>query len=124
MAIPTAHYADSDADDEYERSVLPSPRLPTDDETSPTDSDPPSTEHTPTFGHIDSDKLSPDSLITEWTAPQCADYVSNLGLPQYCAKFLGMSSPAVGPGSLLSTALTQGCTRKRNRRRSLDCIEA
>lgn len=99
MAIPTAHYADSDADDEYERSVLPSPRLPTDDETSLTDSDPPSTEHTPTFGHLDSDKLSPDSLITEWTAPQCADYVSNLGLPQYCAKFLGMSSRLVGPSS-------------------------
>lgn len=89
MAIPTAHYADSDADDEYERSVLASPHLPTDDDTSPTDSDPPSTEPTPTFGHIDGDKLSPVNSILKWTAGQCADYVSSLGLPQYCEKFLG-----------------------------------
>lgn len=88
MAIPTAHYADSDADDEYERSVLASPHLPTDDDTSPTDSDPPSTEPTPTFGHIDGDKLSPVNSILKWTAGQCADYVSSLGLPQYCEKFL------------------------------------
>ena len=89
MAIPTAHYADSDADDEYERSVLASPRLPTDDDTSPTDSDPPSTEPTPPFGHSDGEKLSPGNSILKWTAGQCADYISSLGLPQYCDKFLG-----------------------------------
>jgi hypothetical protein len=92
MAFPTAHYADSDADDEYERSVFASPHLHTDDDTSPTDSDPPSTEPTPTFGHNDSDKLSPVNLISEWTAGQCADYVASLGLPQYSDKFLGSTS--------------------------------
>jgi protein STE50 len=97
MAFPTAHYADSDADDEYERSVLASPHLNTDDDTSPTDSDPPSTEPTPTFGHNGSDKLSPMNLpmnlMLEWTAGQCADFISSLGLPQYCDKFIGASQP-------------------------------
>lgn len=88
MAFPTAYHADSDADDEYERSVMTSPILPTDDETSPTDSDPPSTEPTPTFGRTDTDRLSPGSSILEWTTGQCADYVSSLGLPQYREKFI------------------------------------
>lgn len=93
MAIPPTHYAaDSDADDEYERSVLPSPRLPTDDENSPTDSDPPSTEPTPTFGHLDADKYSPENIISKWSVAQCADYVSSLGLHQYYENFLGRSS--------------------------------
>ena len=96
MAFPTAHYADSDADDEYERSVLASPHLHTDDDTSPTDSDPPSTEPTPTFGHHESDKMSPLNLISEWTASQCADYISSLGLSQYCDKFLGLAPNQTG----------------------------
>lgn len=92
MAIP-ATYHDSDADDEYERSVMTSPILATDDDTSPTDSDPPSTEPTPTtFGHnIDLGKLSPGVTVRGWTTTQCADYISSLGLPQYCDKFLGES---------------------------------
>jgi hypothetical protein len=83
-------YHDSDADDEYERSVMTSPIL-ADDDTSTTDSDPPSTEPTPTtFGHnIDLGKLSPGNTIVGWTTGQCADYISSLGLPQYCDKFLG-----------------------------------
>ena len=87
-------YHDSDADDEYERSVMTSPILPTDDDTSPTDSDPPSTEPTPTtFGHsLDHGKLSPSNTIVGWTTSQCADYISSLGLPQYCDKFLGEES--------------------------------
>ena len=94
MTFPTAYHADSDADDEYERSVMTSPILATDDDTSPTDSDPPSNEHTPTtFGHGDTDRLSPRTLITEWSADQCADWVSSLGLSQYCDKFLGMEHP-------------------------------
>ena len=90
MAIPPT-YHDSDADDEYERSVMTSPLLATDDDASPTDSDPPSTEPTPTtFGHnIDLGKLSPGNTIVGWTTEQCADYISSLGLPQYCDKFLG-----------------------------------
>lgn len=89
MAGHTAYHADSDADDEYERSVMTSPILPNDDETSPEDSDPPSTEPTPTFGRPDTDRLSPGDSIMKWTTGQCADYVSSLGLPQYCDTFLG-----------------------------------
>ncbi|KAL9640446.1 MAG: hypothetical protein Q9164_000265 [Protoblastenia rupestris] len=90
MAIPPAYHGDSDADDEYERSVMTSPILPTDDETSPTDTDPPSTEPTPTaFGHqIDIGKLSPGNTIVGWTTDQCADYISSLCLSQYCDNFL------------------------------------
>lgn len=72
---------------------MTSPILATDDDTSPTDSDPPSTEPTPTtFGHnIDQAKLSPGNTIVGWTTSQCADYISSLGLPQYCDRFLGRS---------------------------------
>ena len=90
MTFPTAYHADSDADDEYERSLLTSPTLHTDDDGSPADSDPPSTEHTPTtFGHGDADRLSPRTIIAEWTTDDCADYITSLGLSQYCEKFLG-----------------------------------
>lgn len=70
---------------------MTSPLLATDDDASPTDSDHPSTEPTPTtFGHnIDLGKLSPGNTIVGWTTEQCADYISSLGLPQYCDKFLG-----------------------------------
>lgn len=70
---------------------MTSPLLATDDDASPTDSDPPSTEPTPTtFGHnIDLGKLSPGNTIVGWTTEQCADYISSLGLPQYCDKFIG-----------------------------------
>ncbi|KAI9698787.1 MAG: Adaptor for signal transduction [Candelina mexicana] len=90
MAFPTVPYhGDSDADDEYERSVLPSPHLPTDSETSPTDSDPPSTEHTPTtFGDFGHGHSSPRTLITQWTAEEVINFVSNLGLQQYTEIFL------------------------------------
>lgn len=90
MAFPTTYHADSDADDEYERSLMTSPILPTDDDTSPTDSDPPSTEHTPTtFDNPDRDRLSPRTIITEWTADECATFITTLGLGQYCEHFLG-----------------------------------
>lgn len=91
MAFPTA-YEDSDADDEYERSVV-SPPLVTDSETSPTDSDPPSTENTPTIYATGGDDKSPRTIITEWTAEECADYVSSLGLAQYADAFLGGNPP-------------------------------
>ena len=86
-------YHDSDADDEYERSVMTSPIMPTDDENSPTDTDPPSTEPTPTaFGHhVDIGKLSPANTIVGWSTSQCADYISSLGLGGYCDTFLGKS---------------------------------
>ncbi|KAI9840392.1 MAG: Adaptor for signal transduction [Sclerophora amabilis] len=87
MAFTTAYHEDSDADDEYERSMT-SPIHITDSETSPTDSEPPSAEHTPTtFVHLANDR-SPRTIMTEWTAQECAEYVSSLGLSQYSDAFL------------------------------------
>lgn len=86
-----AYHADSDADDEYERSEITSPSLPIDDDddTSPTNSDPPSTEPTPTFDRSNGDKLSPTDSIIRWTTGQCADFISSLGLSLYCDNFIG-----------------------------------
>ena len=85
-------YPESDADDEYERSVHDSsPVLATDDEGSPSDSEGPSSnEHTPTIYEkaIGSDQL-PETIITEWTPEECADFVGSLGLRQYADQFLG-----------------------------------
>jgi hypothetical protein len=89
--ISTSRYNDdsgNEADDDYERSVIQSPTLPGDySESSPTDSGPHSTEHTPTtFSHS---KGSPTSLITDWSAEQTADFISDLGLGQYADVFVG-----------------------------------
>ncbi|KAI0481033.1 hypothetical protein GGR56DRAFT_301899 [Xylariaceae sp. FL0804] len=84
-------YAESDADDEYERSLhTSSPVLATDSEISPTDSDgPSSTEHTPTtYGHRSSADRLPETIITEWTAEECADFLATIGLQQYSDRFL------------------------------------
>jgi len=90
MAFPsgTAYHADSDADDEYERSVMTSPtQLHTDSETS---SEPPSNEHTPTtFGNSGEDQALPRTIITEWTPEECAQFVASLSLRQYCQAFIG-----------------------------------
>ncbi|TQS38686.1 hypothetical protein Golomagni_00803 [Golovinomyces magnicellulatus] len=83
-------YAESDADDEYERSLRYSPVITTDSEASPTDSEGlSSNNHTPTtYGtHISRDKL-PKNIITEWTAEECAEFVSSIGLYQYGDQFL------------------------------------
>ncbi len=91
MAYKGTYHEDSDADDEYERSVITSPTIPLDLESSATDSDPPSTEHTPTtFTHSAGSHASPTGLISQWTAGQCADFVANLGLTQYADTFVGM----------------------------------
>jgi hypothetical protein len=82
---------DADADDEYERSVIQSPTLPVNyhHESSPTDSGPHSTEHTPTtFTHSRDSRSSPTGLITEWTEEQTADFISDLGLDQYADTFI------------------------------------
>ena len=82
-------YAESDADDEYERSFHEP--LDNDSEASPTDSDGglSSSEHTPTtYGAHNTGGL-PENIITEWTADECADFVSSLGLRQYQDQFLG-----------------------------------
>lgn len=103
MAFPSTYHADSDADDEYERSLMTSPVLPTDDETSPTDSDGHSTEHTPTtFDNFDVDKSSPRTIISEWTTDECAKFLTQLGMQQYCSAFIGTADLSV----LQSTQLT------------------
>lgn len=108
-------YPESDADDEYERSVHDSsPVLATDSEASPTDSEGlSSNEHTPTtYGaHSSGDRL-PETIITEWTADECADFVTSLGLRQYGDQFLGMR---IASGGLVGRALTG--SRERDCRR-------
>ncbi|KAF3019032.1 hypothetical protein G7054_g3708 [Neopestalotiopsis clavispora] len=84
-------YAESDADDEYERSLhTGSPVLVTDSEISPTDSEGrSSTEHTPTtYGHRSSADRLPETIISEWTADECADFVATIGLQQYSDRFI------------------------------------
>lgn len=84
-------YAESDADDEYERSLhTSSPALATDSEISPTDSDGlSSTEHTPTtYGHRRSADRLPETIISEWTAEECADFIATIGLQQYSDGFI------------------------------------
>ncbi len=88
-------YTESDADDEYERSVHDSsPVLATDDEETESEgSERTSTEHTPTtYGRMRSERDQrddvPEANIMEWTAEECADFVSSLGLRQYTDAFL------------------------------------
>ncbi|KAL4976857.1 hypothetical protein BDW66DRAFT_133902 [Aspergillus desertorum] len=88
MSLHTSYHADSDADDEYERSVITSPHLATDSEGSASESEFSSAEPTPTFAHNEDNSKIPDTIITEWTAEQCASYVASLGLRQYCQAFL------------------------------------
>lgn len=88
-AYRSAYQEDSDADDEYERSVITSPTLPPDHELSPTDSEPPSAEHTPTtFTRSADSYASPKGIINTWTPEQVADWILNLGLGQYARTFL------------------------------------
>ena len=93
MSFPTAHtyHADSDADDEYERSILTSPMPPTDDETSSIgDSEHGSHEHTPTtFEAADYGRASPRTIITEWSTDECAGFLTGIGLGQYGRAFRG-----------------------------------
>ncbi|PWY69128.1 MAPKKK cascade protein kinase regulator Ste50 [Aspergillus heteromorphus CBS 117.55] len=88
MSLHTSYHADSDADDEYERSVITSPHLATDSEASPSESEFPSAEHTPTtLANADENPRSPRTIITEWTAEECANFVAALGFRQYCGAF-------------------------------------
>lgn len=81
------YHADSDADDEFERSVMTSPtQLATDSES---ESELPSNEHTPTtFGPSENGDL-PKTIITEWTPEECAQFLVKLNMQQYCEAFLG-----------------------------------
>ncbi|GAO17545.1 hypothetical protein UVI_02003130 [Ustilaginoidea virens] len=89
MSFAGAAYAESDADDEYERSM--GDRSPVaDSEASPIDSElSNSAEHTPTmYGHRSSADRLPETVITEWSADECADFISAIGLPQYADAFV------------------------------------
>ncbi|KAH8909726.1 protein kinase regulator Ste50 [Coniochaeta sp. PMI_546] len=83
-------YAESDADDEYEREFHDSSPIDhTDAEQSPIDSDPPSNEPTPTtYGYRTSPDRLPETIISEWTADECADFIATIGLQQYSDKFI------------------------------------
>lgn len=82
-------YAESDADDEYDIQES-SPIDATDASISPTDSDPPSNEHTPTtYGYRSSADRLPETIISEWTADECADFIATIGLQQYSDYFIG-----------------------------------
>ncbi|KAI9158965.1 Protein STE50 [Paramyrothecium foliicola] len=82
-------YAESDADDEYERSMGDASPV-GDSETSPIDSElSTSAEHTPTsYAHRSSADRLPETIVTEWTAEECADFISSIGLQQYTDRFL------------------------------------
>lgn len=86
----TAYHADSDADDEFERSVVASPtQAHTDLSDDDTSSEIPSNEHTPTtFGTPFDDGIRPRNVISEWSAEESAQFVASLGLRQYSEQFI------------------------------------
>ncbi|KAF2658861.1 RA-domain-containing protein [Lophiostoma macrostomum CBS 122681] len=104
MAYKTAFHDEFDADDEYERSVIQSPTLPGDySESSPTDSGPHSTEHTPTtFTHSRDSKGSPTGLISEWTEDQTSQFVREIGLEQYAENFYSRCCEGIAGDSLIA----------------------
>lgn len=83
-------YPESDADDEYERSIRSSPVLEDDEESEDSDALS-SNEHTPTtYGAQGNGEKLPETIISDWTADECADFVTSLGYRQYADQFLGM----------------------------------
>lgn len=83
-------YAESDADDEYERSVHTRSPIHENDADMMTDSEGVnSAEHTPTtYGRRSSPDRLPETIISEWTADECADFIDTIGLPQYGDMFV------------------------------------
>jgi hypothetical protein len=73
----------------------------TNSEHSPIDSElSTSAEHTPTtYGHRSSADRLPETIITEWTVEECADFIGTIGLQQYADRFIGTSlvSSTVSP---------------------------
>ncbi|KAG5919576.1 hypothetical protein E4U42_006481 [Claviceps africana] len=82
-------YTESDADDEYERSMGDHSPV-GDSEPSPIDSElSTSTDQTPTaYGHRGITDRTLETVITEWNADDCADFVATIGLPQYADLFV------------------------------------
>lgn len=86
MAFPSPYHAESDADDEFERDGISSPTHMHDD--SEESSEPSSNEHTPTFSKPGYKDGLPDTIITEWTPEDCAQFVAGFGLLQYGELFI------------------------------------
>jgi hypothetical protein len=86
-------YPESDADDEYERSVhASSPVQVTDDDSvdsgSEDDESGSGSEHTPTtYGRMSGGERG--GGVVDWTAEECADFIGGLGLGVYSEIFLG-----------------------------------
>src|SRR3954447_16645994 len=85
-------YAESDADDEYERDIHGSSPIDADatDVELDVDSDPPSAEHTPTtYGYRSRADRLPETIISESIAEECADFIATIGVQQYADIFIG-----------------------------------
>ncbi|PKS13315.1 hypothetical protein jhhlp_000086 [Lomentospora prolificans] len=81
-------YAESDADDEYDGAVADSSPVAA-SEAFQFDELPSSNEHTPTtFNHQRSADRLPETIISEWTADETADFISTIGLQQYSDVFI------------------------------------
>lgn len=104
-------YAESDADDEYERSMH-SPV--NDSEHSPIDSElSTSAEHTPTtYGHRTSADRLPETIVTEWSAEDCADFISSIGLQQYAGRFLGILILVTQPSGMTLSNVNMSLMQK------------
>lgn len=115
-------YTESDADDEYERSMGEHSPV-GDSEASPIDSElSTSTEHTPTtYGHRRSADRLPKTIITEWSADDCADFVSTIGLPQYADRFVGESSASTATETSYLLFIYQISTEDWTQLDSLQC---
>ena len=89
MEYEPDYLEDSEVDDDYDRTI----NVTTDYDTSPTDSNPPSNEVTPTtYTHSGMSHPSPREPITQWNPDQCADFVAALGneYEQYADAIVGM----------------------------------
>lgn len=114
-------YAESDADDEYERSMGDHSPI-TNSEHSPIDSElSTSAEHTPTtYGHRSSADRLPETIITEWTVDECADFIGTIGLQQYTDRFIGTSRPRARQYPVLRTKFSGSFQRVIL---TLDCLQ-
>lgn len=104
------NYTESDADDEYDGHIAGSSPV-AGSEASPYDSEmPSSSEHTPTtYGHRSNSDRLPETLITDWTADDCATFLSTIGLHKYANAFIGTTNHFVPYATLCYTMLCSLC---------------
>lgn len=93
MAMPfgdSRYHMESDADDEYDQSRMASPMPVVDSDSASSHSESLSTDQTPTI-YTSSREMhpAPTQLITQWSRERCAEFISSIGLGQYCSTFLG-----------------------------------